>query len=224
MKNLKFKILLKLAQLRAGARASARFNVRMAKAPEISRPLGWWELKRRERRAPLARGGSGFDSSRSILNSAAASGLLVLTFTFLVMNYAQAGTLKFDGRSANVIVENSPTALQFSGTAPFTIEAWVKTYSLGTYQSIVTKFNGGVAGQYQFGINVNGSVHFHREVAPSFGLNSIGTVAPGIWTHLAVTYAGGTRKFYINGQLDPVVDPEHQKRSHEEVPRAAAGI
>ncbi|HEX5218398.1 MAG TPA: LamG-like jellyroll fold domain-containing protein [Verrucomicrobiae bacterium] len=120
---------------------------------------------------------------------------------------ASAGTLKFNGTNSHVAVENSVAGLRFPGTNAFTIEAWVKPNTLNTPQFIVSKYNGGVWGEYYLAIGTNGRVEFHREAGPNFILGSSNTIPMGIWTHVAVTYTSGTRRIYLNGQLDPVVDP-----------------
>jgi hypothetical protein len=119
---------------------------------------------------------------------------------------ACAGTLKFNGTTSHVLVESSITGLRFPGTNAFTIEAWVKLNSLSSFQTIVSKWNGGVAGEYHLSLNTSGTLLFQREVGPTFDLSSIGTVSTGVWTHVAVTYAAGTRRFYIPG-LTPAPGP-----------------
>jgi hypothetical protein len=127
-------------------------------------------------------------------------------FIVLLTLASSAGTLKFNGTSAYALAQNSSTGLQFSGTNAFTIEAWVKPYSLNAFQTILGKFNGSVAGEYYLALLTNGTLMFHREVAPNWGLVSSNALPVGAWTHVAVTYANGVRKIYFNGQLDPVLD------------------
>lgn len=95
-----------------------------------------------------------------------------------------------------VELEESAIDLPFGAAEPFTITAWVNPRAGGT---VVGKFNGGVIGAYILGIGANGSVSFHREVAP-WGLQGSGDVDAGEFWHVAATYDGSEMKIYVDGE------------------------
>lgn len=118
---------------------------------------------------------------------------------------APAGTLQFNGTNSHVFLTNSVAGLRFPGASGFTIEAWVKVNALGGEQTMVSKYNAGVWGEYYLGINTNGTVAFHRESTTQTAqlIFSSNAIPVGVWTHVAVTYASGSgRRIYLNGQLD----------------------
>lgn len=95
-----------------------------------------------------------------------------------------------------VELEDSAADLPFGAADPFTITAWVNPRAGGT---VVGKFNGGVVGAYILSVAGNGSVTFHREVAP-WGLAGSGAVDAGEFWHVAATYDGSEMKIYVDGE------------------------
>ncbi len=105
--------------------------------------------------------------------------------------------LQFQGDSY-LEIRNSAENLPFGGAEPFSITAWVKNQGGGT---LMAKFNGGIVGAYVLTINGDGSVDFHREVAP-WSFSGSATLPNDDFGHVAVTYDGAVMKIYINGQFD----------------------
>jgi len=99
-------------------------------------------------------------------------------------------------------IRDSSVNLAFGGSEPFSITAWVKNQGGGT---AVGKFNGGIIGAYILVINGDGTVTFHREVAP-WTFSGSKTLPDDDFGHVAVTYDGFEMKIYINGQLDAQQD------------------
>ena len=81
-----------------------------------------------------------------------------------------------------------------------TIEAWVKRVAADRNETIV---GNGWQTSYWFGFSESDKLRFIPHGSGSM-TDSDGTVLPGVWTHVAVTYDGITRRFYINGILDKV--------------------
>ena len=79
------------------------------------------------------------------------------------------------------------------------IEAWVKRNATSRNETLV---GNGWHASYWFGFGSNGSLRFYSRGFGSHGEDSVGRVSAGAWTHVAVTYDGFTRRFYINGVLD----------------------
>ncbi len=116
---------------------------------------------------------------------------------------SQAG-LHFDSTRTGSVNAGSASELQFGGTQPFTLEAWVRPdgWTGGdTHRAIISKFNSGSVGAWQFVIRNNNSLGFHREVNP-WWMNGNTTVPTGQWRHVAATYDGSVMRTYVNGVLD----------------------
>jgi len=109
--------------------------------------------------------------------------------------------LEFQGGSY-LDIRNSSVNLAFGGSEPFSITAWVRNQGGGT---VIGKFNGGIIGAYILVINGDGTVTFHREVAPwTFSGNK--ALPNNDFGHVAVTYDGIEMKIYINGEFDSQQD------------------
>ncbi|MDG2193809.1 MAG: fibrinogen-like YCDxxxxGGGW domain-containing protein [Polaribacter sp.] len=126
-------------------------------------------------------------------------GLLMLLLFVSTSLFAQNNALDFDG--TNDYVGGIGNNLDFGGTSPFTIEVWVKVGDLTAVSTIVSRFNGAVAGDYHLGILANNTVTFLREVAP-WQLTTSTTIAEDTWTHIAAVYDGTNQIIYINGVVE----------------------
>jgi hypothetical protein len=103
------------------------------------------------------------------------------------------------------------TALDFTGTQPFTMEAWVKMTALGEQGGIITKIAPtGVPtdNQYSFRVTTTGAIALSvhgASPAPHITQTSTSTLQVGTWTHVVGVYNGGTTTaaitLYINGEL-----------------------
>jgi len=92
----------------------------------------------------------------------------------------------------------SDVSLQVSA---FTLEAWVY-YQKDGAETIVSKGHGdGGTTDYIFQINKDGVGQLHLWAAGAWH-NSTTAISPNTWTHVAVTYDGTDKKFYIGGTLD----------------------
>lgn len=116
---------------------------------------------------------------------------------------SEAG-LSFNGTSGSVNC-GTASALALNGTQAYTLEAWVRTGpylgSAGTHRSIITRYNAGVGGAWQFVVRNSNTLGFHREASP-FWLEGTTGVTVGQWRHVAATYDGTTMRTYVNGVLD----------------------
>ncbi len=81
-----------------------------------------------------------------------------------------------------------------------TIEAWVKRNASDRLETVV---GNGYFNSYWFGFANSGELNFHPHGFDS-GVIGNGTVYADVWTHIAVTYDGTTRRYYINGILDKI--------------------
>ncbi len=88
-------------------------------------------------------------------------------------------------------------ALNPSG-GQITIEAWVKRNETNRGETIV---GNGWKSSYWFGFSDTGKLRFTPNGQNGL-VDSNGSVLAGVWTHVAVTYDGFTRRYYINGVLD----------------------
>ncbi|MEM9532398.1 MAG: LamG-like jellyroll fold domain-containing protein [Pseudomonadota bacterium] len=102
------------------------------------------------------------------------------------------------GTAANdvsrVVVAHDPL---LQPTDAISIEAWIRPSSTTQCRTIVGK---GFATAYWLGI-CDGEIRFYTDGSTS-SRDGNGTVATGAWTHIAVTFDGNERRYYINGDLD----------------------
>ena len=106
-------------------------------------------------------------------------------------------SLNLDGTRDRIVM---PSPASFNPGAALTIEAWVRPAIGGaSCQTIVgKKFTTG----YWLGL-CNQKIRFYANGnGPGSMVDGIGIVPLGRWTHIAVTFDGSIRKYYINGDLD----------------------
>jgi len=136
------------------------------------------------------------------------SGLINITSTGAVSKTMSVtvntdNALNLDGVNDYVVLDNVGTnaSLSFAGTSNFTLEAWVNRKATGADAAIVSKFNGGVAGNYWLLIGSNGKPYFSREAAP-WTVPASNVLPENEWHHIAGVFDGSTMKIYIDGILD----------------------
>ncbi len=105
--------------------------------------------------------------------------------------------LEFDGVNDLVRVPDAED-LRFGAADAYALTAWVNfTTRPGHWSGVVTK--GRETGNW-YGIWVDGSNAWVFGHQPA---NQIGsTIVAGEWTHVAMVYDNGSKKIYLNGQLD----------------------
>jgi len=111
--------------------------------------------------------------------------------------------LQFDGANDYVDCGNG-AQVQFNGTQPLTVEAWVKP-TAALWGAVVSKFQHH-ADHEGYSLEMLSDYR----VAFLFGNNwsdweavlSSSTLTPNTWNHIAATYDGSTLRVYINGRLD----------------------
>jgi len=110
--------------------------------------------------------------------------------------------LNLDGVDDYVVLDNvgNNTNLSFGGTANFTLEAWVNRKATGSTASIISKFDGGVVGNYRLYIHSNGIPYFSREASP-WSVAGVSALPENEWHHIAGVFDGSTMKLYIDGVL-----------------------
>ncbi|MBI1291167.1 hypothetical protein GC173_07965 [bacterium] len=109
------------------------------------------------------------------------------------------GYLSLDG-SGYLSLPNS-SALAFGGTAPFTVECWVRSSQRSEVDVIVSRLTTNPnLGSWEFAYGA-GSLHFKREVSP-FWLYGTRLVPLNTFTHVAAVYDGSKMKTFINGVQD----------------------
>lgn len=127
----------------------------------------------------------------------AARAILVFILALVPVTAAIAATSEFplfDGTDDRVIVRNGP---ELNPSEGITIEAWVRPSTTSGCQTIVGKdFNTG----YWLGL-CNGVVRYYTNGSGS-AEDGTGQVPVGEWTHVAITFDGVFRRYYINGVED----------------------
>lgn len=109
---------------------------------------------------------------------------------------ARTNALNFDGVNDYVNLGNYSA---FTGN--YTVEAWVYLTPNSHNNTILGKFNGGVAGSMFLMIGADNKITAQREVNP-YSLVSNNAILDNTWTHVAMTYDGTNLRIYINGVLD----------------------
>ena len=98
-----------------------------------------------------------------------------------------------------------PDNSSLDSTSAVTISTWVKFNSItGNYQTIVSKWNIGVAQQWTLQLNTDNHIGWWTGNGGTAGddLESSTTISSGSWYHVVATSSGSTKKLYINGTLD----------------------
>ena len=93
-----------------------------------------------------------------------------------------------------------PYSASLSPTTSITIEGWVKRSETARHETLV---GNGMSDSYWFGFSPEGKLRFTPGGALGI-VDSNSVVSSRRWTHVAVTYAGATRRYYINGVLDTI--------------------
>ena len=109
--------------------------------------------------------------------------------------------LNFDGVNDIVVLDNTGAVgnLAFTGTASFTLEAWVKREGNAGLQMVISKYKGGLGGNYYLALN-NGKPLFNRESYP-YSVISDNVLPINEWHHIAGVYDGSNMKMYVDGIL-----------------------
>jgi hypothetical protein len=106
--------------------------------------------------------------------------------------------LSFDGVNDWVTIPHSPGLNLASG---LTLEAWVRPTALTTWRSVVMKEN---VGQLAYALYASNDVEQPLgSVFTSSALSASGPPTLGLstWTHLAMTWDGGTIRLYVDSAL-----------------------
>jgi hypothetical protein len=108
----------------------------------------------------------------------------------------RTNALNFDGVNDYVNLGNYNA---FTGN--YTVEAWVNLTPNTRINTILGKYNGGVAGTLNLDVAADNKIVAGREVSP-WSLTSTSMIPDNIWTHVAMTYDGSNLRIFINGALD----------------------
>ena len=115
------------------------------------------------------------------------------------VNGKRGKALNFDG--VNDFVDANPSNgnnLDISG--PLTVTAWVKTNSLGTFQTIISKHTGGSNANYL--IWIENQNRFQTYASPGgISTNVMGTTVAkkNTWYHVAELWDGAFLRLFVNG-------------------------
>ena len=103
------------------------------------------------------------------------------------------GSLQLDGVSAYIEV---PYAVDLNTLDAMTLEAWVKRTDATRCETLV---GNGWQTSYWLGL-CSAPVRFYG--GGGLFADGTATIPAGTWTHIAVTFDGNTRRYYVDGQLD----------------------
>lgn len=124
---------------------------------------------------------------------------------FLPARYTTTKSLLLNGTTQYVSIGNI-AAMGFTGTAPFSVTAWIKLTSFTAGNTILSKTAGSAASNYGWNFYAAGRLRFLiGGPAGSIFVFANASLSAGTWYHVAVTYSGSGLasgvNFYINGTL-----------------------
>ncbi|HKI04501.1 MAG TPA: LamG domain-containing protein [Thermoanaerobaculia bacterium] len=137
--------------------------------------------------------------------------LLGLTLAVLVSPAAQAqpfgGWLILTGEPSDGWIE-VPANATLNPTGAFTFEAWVSVSNNTTGEDCRSIAGKSFVAAWWIGVcNVSGSPQLRSYLRGGGSSKTGGVIPRGIWTHIAVTSDGVTRRHYINGVEAPLANP-----------------
>ncbi len=106
------------------------------------------------------------------------------------------GSLALDGAGDYIAIPHAP---EFVPSGGITIEAWVRRAAVNRCETVVGK--NWPRGYWLGFCTTTGKIRFYTHGIGT-ARDGNGTVPAGQWTHIAVTFDGTTRRYYINGYLD----------------------
>ncbi len=124
---------------------------------------------------------------------------------------------QFDGID-DVIDYGEARDLTLGDVMVYTIAAWVKLEDRGDTQrqTIITKFNQGVAAGWFLSVNGDQKIQTYRN-QPPWSIASENAVPYGEYVHVAATYDGSNLAVWLNGELDGTVNfgrNDHDRNTH----------
>ncbi len=137
----------------------------------------------------------------SFLNNKANYYILLFCFTVSTnVTFANSYALEFNGINNYVLIQDN-TSLDL--TTGITIEAWVKVNDVTPrHMHFVSKNEGYGVTDKAYALQTNGYLEPYLFLGQiCFGWTNPEPLKPNEWTHLAGTFDGSKRRFYVNGQL-----------------------
>jgi len=124
--------------------------------------------------------------------------------------------LSFDGVDDNLEIGDRPS-LNFHGTQPFTIEAWVRPAVANHSGMIVSRYNGGIAGNYSLSFGAGRLAMLLRRAVSPWHIVGTTVSTANVWHHVVGTYDGSHMHLFVNGSSDAVpmaadLSPSHSIR------------
>ncbi len=117
--------------------------------------------------------------------------------------YGQAQiALDFDASANQYVDAGTGIGTALTGTNEFTVEAWIKLESAGTFRTVVSNYNGSM--QYLLRVT-NGKLEFYVDNGVFNNCQSVSNIPVGEWTHVAGSWDGTDQKVFINGILDHAI-------------------
>ncbi|WP_315856103.1 VCBS domain-containing protein, partial [Synechococcus lacustris] len=122
------------------------------------------------------------------------------TASFSISSLTASGglrtTLQLDGSNDYVQVSNN-SALNFSGSTPFTLEAWVNLAGTGDSEQNILNKGSDSNCSFRWGVYTTGRLYIWNGTNYVYAENKINNW--NTWTHLAASFDGTTLRMYVNG-------------------------
>lgn len=106
----------------------------------------------------------------------------------------------FDGGSSYIDCGTGPS---ISGTADFTLEAWINTTATANGMILQQRYANGFNGEYGLSVNASGNVNFYvfGGGAYQYTFTTSRTVNDGLWHHIAAVRSGSSGYIYVDGAV-----------------------
>jgi len=112
-------------------------------------------------------------------------------------SYSTYGSGYFDGTGDSLRLANN-TALGM-GTGDFTIEFWLYQTAISDYRQILDIADGNSTGRLILWVDGGGTLYNLGQNGGARNSTAGGAIKINTWTHVVLTRASGTTRFYING-------------------------
>ncbi len=139
------------------------------------------------------------DNSTNNFTITVTGNTLISSFDPFVPNssYSTYGSGYFDGTGDSLRLANN-TALGM-GTGDFTIEFWLYQTAISDYRQILDIADGNSTGRLILWVDGGGTLYNLGQNGNARNSTAGGAIKINTWTHVVLTRASGTTRFYING-------------------------